>query len=108
MTLPAGQMDSGFLWTVFGHGACPREKAEIHYWKRDIAPSTELRRWYNHDDQKWPEFRSRYFTELEAKPEELKDLLRIAKDGTVTLVFSSKERRLNNAFALKEFLESTA
>lgn len=84
-----------------------KEKAKIHYWMREIAPSTELRRWYDHDHQKWSEFRSRYFAELAGQPEALDKLLRIVGEGTVTLVFGSKEEQFNNAFALKEFLEST-
>jgi uncharacterized protein YeaO (DUF488 family) len=83
-----------------------KEKAKVHYWIKEIAPSTELRRWYAHDHQKWPEFKSRYFSELEANREALEVLLNDMSEGTVTLLYSSKEDRLNNAFALKEYLES--
>ena len=83
-----------------------KEKAKVRYWIKEIAPSTELRRWYAHDHQKWPEFKSRYLSELEANREALEVLLKDMSEGTVTLLYSSKEDRLNNAFALKEYLES--
>jgi uncharacterized protein YeaO (DUF488 family) len=46
-----------------------KEKAKIAFWPKDLAPSTELRHWYGHDPEKWSEFKSRYFAELDAKPE---------------------------------------
>ena len=83
-----------------------KEKAKIDFWAKDIAPSTELRRWYNHDRDKWSEFRSRYFDELAANPDKLEELMAYVKAGTVTFLFSSKEERLNNAAALREYIES--
>ena len=83
-----------------------KESARLDYWARDVAPSTELRRWYQHDPEKWQEFRRRYFAELEANPEGLAELRAQLGRGTVTLLFSSKEEALNNASALREFLEA--
>lgn len=83
-----------------------KEKAKIAFWGRDISPSTQLRRWYGHDPEKWPEFKKRYASELRAKPKGVEELLRHAGKGTVTFVYSSKEERLNNAVALKEYLEA--
>ena len=80
--------------------------ARIDYWARNIAPSTPLRRWYGHEPGKWKEFRRRYFAELDENPEGLADLRRHLGKGTVTLLYSSKEERLNNAAALKEYLET--
>ncbi len=80
--------------------------AQISYWAKDIAPSTELRRWYQHDPQKWPMFRDRYFTELDANPDRIEELRSQLESGVVTLIFSSKETKLNNAWALKEYLEA--
>jgi len=80
--------------------------AGIDYWARDIAPSTKLRQWYRHDPDKWKEFRRRYFAELDANPEGVAELRANLGRGTVTLLFSSKEARLNNASALKEYLEA--
>ena len=87
-----------------------KEKAAIDYWARDIAPSNELRQWYQHDPAKWDEFRRRYFAELDANPDGVAALrVEIAAadaDGAaVTLVFGSREERLNNAGALCAYLE---
>lgn len=82
-----------------------KEAAEVDFWANSIAPSNELRKWYQHDPSKWPEFRDRYFAELDANPEEVDDLLAHIGSGLATLLFSSKEERLNNASALREYLE---
>jgi uncharacterized protein YeaO (DUF488 family) len=82
-----------------------REKANVAYWAKDIAPSNELRRWYHHDHEKWDKFRDRYFKELDQNTDGIKELLEQFKRETVTLVFSSKELDLNNAAALKEYIE---
>jgi uncharacterized protein YeaO (DUF488 family) len=85
-----------------------KDSVKVYYWAREIAPSDALRQWYGHDPDKWQEFKSRYFAELDANPDGFAELLRQMSDGTVTFVFSSKELRLNNAVALKEYVESTA
>ncbi len=82
-----------------------KETADIDFWAKSIAPSTELRRWYNHDEKKWPEFKQLYFRELEANNEGVEELLQQISKDRVTFIFSSKEPNLNNAAALKEFLE---
>ena len=79
--------------------------AKIDLWVRDIAPSNELRKWYGHDPEKWSEFKQRYYAELEANPEAVEALLEYLGTGNVTLVYSSREERLNNAVALKEYVE---
>ncbi len=81
-----------------------KQNARIDYWPKELAPSTELRRWYGHDPEKWPEFKSRYFAELDGEPDLVSRLLEYLGDDTVTFVFSSKEERLNNAFALREYV----
>jgi len=83
-----------------------KEKAKIDFWPKELAPSTELRRWYGHDPEKWSEFKSRYFDELSNHPELLSELLEYVRKGTVTFVFSSKEPKLNNAVALKAYIDS--
>ena len=80
--------------------------AKVGFWTKEISPSTKLRQWYNHDPQKWSEFKSRYFAELGAKLEKVEELLGYLRTGPVTFVYSSKEQRLNNAVALKEYIES--
>jgi uncharacterized protein YeaO (DUF488 family) len=82
-----------------------KSRADIDDWLRDISPSTELRKWYGHDPSKWPEFRQKYFAELKTNSDAVQTLLDHVRSGTVTLVFSSKEEQLNNATALKEYLE---
>ena len=77
-------------------------------WLKDVAPSTELRKWFSHDPARWSEFRRRYRAELVAKPETWKPLLQAARQNTITLVYSSHDTEHNNAVALKEFLESRA
>ena len=79
--------------------------ARIDHWVREIAPSNELRRWYAHDHAKWPEFRKRYFAELDANPDGVSALKAALGKGPATFLFSSKEERLNNATALVEYLK---
>jgi len=82
-----------------------QKKAKVDIWVKEIAPSTELRRWYGHDPEKWPEFKRRYAAELEANPARVEELVAEVQAGTVTFLYSSKEDRLNNAVALKEYIE---
>ncbi|HEV2212161.1 MAG TPA: DUF488 family protein [Gammaproteobacteria bacterium] len=82
-----------------------KQKAKVEHWLRDIAPSTALRKWYGHDPARWPEFQRRYARELKAQPGALQELRALLKaHTTVTLLFSSKEEKLNNAVALKAYL----
>lgn len=83
-----------------------KEDARIDRWVKEIAPTTELRKWYNHDPEKWTEFRRRYFEELDRRPETVSELVEIAKKRKITFLFSSKETKLNNATALKEYIEN--
>ncbi len=78
---------------------------KIESWLKDVAPSTELRKWFSHDPAKWDEFRRRYFEELKANPDAWQPLLQAARRGTVTLVYSSHDTEHNNAVALEEFLK---
>lgn len=83
-----------------------KQKAKVDVWVKEIAPSTELRRWYGHDPNKWAEFKSRYAAELQANPGQVEGILEEVREGVVTFLYSSKEERLNNAVALKEYIES--
>jgi len=83
-----------------------KDKAKIDFWPKNLAPSNELRQWYQHDPAKWNEFKSRYFAELKANPELLQELLTRVRRGPVSFLYSSQEERLNNAVALKEYLEA--
>lgn len=82
-----------------------KDAAQLHSWVRELAPSDELRKWYAHEPEKWPEFRRRYFAELDAQPEAVERLLDSLEQPVVTLLFSSKELELNNAAALREYLQ---
>jgi uncharacterized protein YeaO (DUF488 family) len=77
-------------------------------WVKEAAPSPELRKWFGHDPERWREFRSRYFGELKSRREALEPILTAARNGTVTLLFSSHDEEHNNAVALRDFLESSA
>ena len=83
-----------------------KEAAQIFFWARSVAPSQQLRKWYQHEPSKWDEFRRRYFAELDANPDGLAELRAHLGSGTATLIFASKEEQLNNATAFREFLES--
>jgi uncharacterized protein YeaO (DUF488 family) len=81
-----------------------REKAAVDVWLKEVAPSNELRKWYEHDPEKWEEFRRRYFAELDANETAVAELRREVGKGSATLLFGSKEAELNNAVALREYL----
>ena len=83
-----------------------KEQARIDLWLREIAPSDALRKWYRHDHEKWEEFKARYFAELDNKTEQLEPLISHQDHEIVTLLFSSKELKFNNARALKAYLEA--
>ncbi len=79
----------------------PKERGRVDLWLREVAPSDELRRWYSHDPTKWKEFQERYRAELEGKKEQLSRLKALESERkSVTLLFSSKETKYNNAVAL--------
>jgi uncharacterized protein YeaO (DUF488 family) len=81
-----------------------KEDAHIDEWMKEIAPSNALRKWFNHDPDKWAEFKKRFFTELQGRQEIVEEIVNLARKGTVTLLFGSKEERFNNAVALKEYI----
>ena len=85
-----------------------KEQARIDLWLKELAPSNELRKWYGHQPERWEGFKERYFRELAGAPEAVERLRSLVAEGPVTFVFSSKEERLNNAEALKIYLESAA
>ena len=82
-----------------------KEEAHIDEWLRDIAPSTELRKWFGHDPQKWPEFQRRYRDELKSNTQSLEKLLADTAGKDITLVYASREERYNNVTVLKEVLQ---
>jgi len=79
-----------------------KQKASIDLWLKDIAPSTELRKWFGHDPDKWKEFRKRYHQELKKNREQVSLLKDQLKKGVVTLVYGAKDEVHNEALVLKE------
>jgi len=82
-----------------------KEAAKLDDWLRDAAPSTALRKWFHHDPAKWTEFKHHYRAELKLHPESWQPILKAAKHGDVTLLFSSHDAEHNNVVTLKRYLE---
>ena len=81
-----------------------KENAQIDLWLKDIGPSNELRKWFNHEDTKWEEFRKKYFEELKDKKDLIEEIKK--QKGNVTLLFGAKNIEHNNAVAIKEYIEA--
>lgn len=82
-----------------------KEKAHLDLWFKEIAPSTELRKWFNHDITKWPEFQTKYRNELDAMPETVSKMKNILKEhSSVLLLFSAKDKLHNQAVVLRNYL----
>jgi uncharacterized protein YeaO (DUF488 family) len=81
-----------------------RSKLQVERWLREIAPSAALRKWYGHQPKKWDEFRRRYRQELAASPrkELVEELVKLARQSKVTLVFAAKDAERSNAAVLQE------
>lgn len=81
-----------------------KEALALTGWLKDVAPSTELRRWFGHDPARWDEFRRRYLAELKANAAALRPLREALKRGPVTLVYSAHDEAHNQAVVLRELL----
>lgn len=79
---------------------------QLAAWHREVAPSTELRRWFGHRADRWEAFRQRYRAELAAQQDVLAPLIEAARQGRVTLVFGARDVVHNQAVVLKEILEA--
>lgn len=75
-------------------------------WRRDVAPSDALRRWFAHDPSRWGTFLRRYASELDHRPEAWRPILEVARRRTVTLLYSARDSEHNNAVALKTYLDA--
>lgn len=84
-----------------------KSAASIDLWLKDLAPSTELRRWFGHDPRRWNEFCARYAQELSAQGDALEMLRRLLREGEVTLLFAARDAEHNNAVALRDLLVRT-
>jgi uncharacterized protein YeaO (DUF488 family) len=82
-----------------------KQKAKIDLWLKDLAPSTQLRKWYGHDPDRWEKFCKRYWTELKDERDMLSLLKYVTDERPVTFVYAASDEERNSAVALKEFLE---
>ena len=83
-----------------------KEKAHVDLWMKEIAPSDELRKWFHHEQQNWPEFAKKYKAELAKKKELLTELKKLTIErGTVTLLFGTKDEKQNQAVVLAQLLQ---
>ncbi len=73
-------------------------------WLKDVAPSPELRRWFDHRTERWAEFQKRYAAELDGKPETWRPILEAAREGDVTLLYSARDVEHNGAIVLRDYL----
>lgn len=83
-----------------------KEDAQLDEWLKEIAPSSELRQWFDHEPDKFDSFRTRYEAELSDKEELINKLIDKAGEQTVTLLYAAKDETHNHAVVLKEFLQS--
>lgn len=83
-----------------------KANAAIDEWRKEIAPSTALRKWFGHDPERWQEFKRRYLVELKTQGEALDELRQRARKRTVTLLFGARDTSHNQAVVLKEHLEA--
>lgn len=82
-----------------------KDRAKLQEWDKEIAPSTELRKWFSHKMENFTEFKAQYKTELSCKKEELVRIRKLAKRGKVTLLYGANNTHFNHALVLKEVLE---
>ena len=86
-----------------------KERAKVDLWLKEIAPSTELRKWYHHNPERWNEFKSRYQTELSDKRELILQIEHLEKvHGNITLLFAAKEKEQSQAAVLMNLLNETS
>ncbi len=102
---PAAADGKRFLVDRLWPRGVKKDKIKLAGWLKEVAPSDSLRKWFNHDPARWPDFQRRYATELEHEPETWQPLLAAARKGKITLVFGAKLGGHNNAVALQDFLE---
>jgi uncharacterized protein YeaO (DUF488 family) len=82
-----------------------KERAHLDAWVRDVAPSTDLRKWFGHDPSRWEEFVRRYQAELAANPEGVQELVDAAGSGPVTLLYAARDEQHNEALVLQRLLQ---
>jgi uncharacterized protein YeaO (DUF488 family) len=82
-----------------------KAKAKVDLWLKDVAPSTELRKWFAHDPAKWTEFKRRYTAELKLHRDQMAIVKQHAEKGPVTLLFGARDEEHNEALVLQHLLQ---
>ncbi|HSQ55958.1 MAG TPA: DUF488 family protein [Gemmata sp.] len=85
-----------------------KENGKIDLWLKELSPSTELRKWFSHEESRWPEFQKRYHAELKEHEEMLALLKLVVESRTVTFIYAASDEERNSARLLKEYLEKRA
>ncbi|KEY19754.1 DUF488 domain-containing protein [Kaistella antarctica] len=80
-----------------------KEEAKLDEWLQDIAPSTELRKWFDHQEERFPEFSKRYKAELDLKKTEIEKLKAVAEKRPITLLYSAKNEEFNQAIVVRDY-----
>ncbi len=83
-----------------------KAEARLDAWLKDLAPSTDLRKWYGHAPERWPEFQSRYREELKSRRDLLAQLRQRSREGTVTLLYAARDGDISNAAVLLSMLKA--
>ena len=102
----AVRMGSAYLSNRLWPRGLSKQKAQVDIWLKDIAPSTELRKWFGHDPDKWAEFQTRYRRELKSKADLLATLKEMTAKGRVTLLYGARDEAHNEAVVLQSLLQS--
>jgi len=102
---PSGDDGARYLVDRLWPRGVKKEDLHVEGWLKEVAPSTELRKWFGHDPAKWDEFQERYRRELDDNAEAWQPLLGAARKGTLTLVYGAKDTEHNDAVVLRDVLE---
>ena len=82
-----------------------KENLQADEWRKELSPSSELRKWFNHAPQRWAAFYQKFHAELDQQGEAVESVLKGANGGTLTLLYAARDTEHNNAVALKMYLE---
>lgn len=104
--LPQEKSASRFLVERLWPRGVKKESLQLDAWLKDVAPSQNLRVWYSHKIERWPEFRKRYLAELRANSAAWEPLLEAARHGNVLLLYAARDTEHNSALLLRDFLRA--
>jgi len=85
-----------------------KDDLDVDDWLKEVAPSTELRRWFNHDPKKWDRFCRKYRAELDANADALRPLYEALKEGPITLLYAARDEEHNQAVVLRRYLSENS